>query len=87
MRGRQCKSCAYRASFAAVDGAVQIQNYALQCKFAMVEQLYAHMRKHVSFENATAAFRVALKQPDADAIFRLCEQLTSPSFGAQVERR
>jgi len=69
VRGRQCKSCAYRASFAAVDGAVQIQNYALQCKFAMVEQLYAHMRKHVSFENATAAFRVALKQPDADAIF------------------
>jgi hypothetical protein len=27
------------------------------------EQLYAQMRKHVSFDDAAAAFRVALKQP------------------------
>ena len=28
---------------------ILILNYALQCKFAMVEQLYIRMRKHVSF--------------------------------------
>lgn len=62
---------------------ILILNYALQCKFAMVEQLYAQMRKHVSFDDAAAAFRVALKQPHADAIFGLCEQLASPNYGGQ----
>jgi hypothetical protein len=65
---------------------ILILNYALQCKFAMVEQLYAQMRKHVPFEDAAVAFRVALKQPHADAIFGLCEQLTAPSFGGQGGR-
>src|SRR5262249_423288 len=58
---------------------ILILNYALQCKFTMVEQLYGHMRKHVSFEDATTAFRIALKQPHTDAIFALCEQLIAPS--------
>jgi len=56
---------------------ILILNYALQCKFAMVEQLYAAMRKQVAHEDAVAVFRVALKQPHADAIFGLCEQLTA----------
>jgi hypothetical protein len=30
-----------------------------------------------------AAVRVALKQPHADAIFGLCEQLASPNYGGQ----
>lgn len=47
------------------------------------EQLYAQMRKHVSFDDAAAAFRVALKQPHADAVFGLCEQLASPNYGGQ----
>src|SRR5262249_68355 len=61
-----------------------ILNCALQCKFSMVEQLFVRMRKHVSFEDAAVA---SLKQPHADAIFGLCEQLTAPSFGGQGERR
>ena len=63
-----------------------ILNYALQCKFAMVEQLYVLMRKHVGHEDAVAAFRVALKQPHANAIFGLCEQLTALGRGEQGQR-
>jgi hypothetical protein len=47
----------------------------------MVEQLYAQMRKHVSFDDG--GVRVALKQPHADAIFGLCEQLASPNYGGR----
>ena len=52
----------------------------------MVEQLYAAMRKLVAHEDAVAAFRVALKQPHADAIFGLCEQLTGLGRGEQGQR-
>jgi len=71
-----------RASFAVVDGAVQIRRGSAffartdgwrlsycrrsSTELAMqvchgIEQLYAHMRKHVSVDNATAALRVDLK--------------------------
>jgi hypothetical protein len=52
----------------------------------MVEQLYVLMRKHVGHEDAVAAFRVALKQPHANAIFGLCEQLTTLGRGEQGQR-
>lgn len=62
---------------------ILILNYSMQCKFVVVEQLYARMRKHMSFDDAAAAFRYALKQPHADAIFGLCEQLSAQNFGGQ----
>ena len=72
--------------FRAPQFVILILNYALQCKFAMVEQLYVLMRKHVGHEDAVAAFRVALKQPHANAIFGLCEQLTALGRGEQGQR-
>lgn len=52
-----------------------IINYALQCKYVMVEELYTRMLKRVSRDFALAAFRHGASQPHADAIFGLCEQL------------
>ena len=72
--------------FRAPQFVILILNYALQCKFAMVEQLYVLMRKHVAHADAVAAFRVALKQPHANAIFGLCEQLTALGRGEQGQR-
>src|SRR5262249_2121579 len=65
---------------------ILILNYALQFKVAVLEQLYAAMRKNVPHEDAVAAFSVALKQPHADAIFGLCEQLTALGRGGQGQR-
>ena len=35
---------------------ILILSYSMQCKFAVVEQLYGRMRKHISFDDAAAAY-------------------------------
>jgi len=52
-----------------------IATISLQCKFAILEQIFTKMRLHVERADALAAFRRWLKPPHADAIFGLCEKL------------
>ena len=52
-----------------------ILEYSLQCKFGIVEQLYAILRKYEQSSAALGLFREHLQQPHADAIFGLCERL------------
>ncbi len=54
-----------------------ILHYSMHCKFAVVEQLYAIMRKYEQPNGALALFRQHLRQPHADAIFGLCESLVA----------
>jgi hypothetical protein len=56
---------------------ILLWTYAMQCKFAIVERLYAIMRKHGSQAEITVAIQRGITQPHADALFELCEQLVS----------
>jgi hypothetical protein len=54
-----------------------IANLAMQCKFALMERLYALMRKHIGSDDIVKLFRLVIRQPHADAMLGLCEKLVN----------
>jgi hypothetical protein len=54
-----------------------LASYFRQRKFVPLEAIYGKMRKHVGREDAAQLFRRLLRQPVADQLFSMCEQLLS----------
>lgn len=62
---------------------ILICKYAMVSKFHTLEQLYSLMRSRIPPEEILTIFRRDIRQPDADQIFRLCEQLVDGSMWRQ----
>lgn len=63
--------------FRSVHFARLLVSYFRQRKFFPLEAIYAKMRRRIGREDAMRSFRRFLRQPLADELFAMCEQLLS----------